>query len=97
MEPDWLTHFSRACQKLGIEVIKAYSPQAKGCVERSHAVYQDRFCKELKLKKMTTIAEANALLSGGFINQRSLASHMTFNGINMRSLLYNDRRPGFLG
>jgi len=29
-----LTHFSKACKKLGIEVIKAYSPQAKGRVER---------------------------------------------------------------
>ena len=29
VEPEWLTHFSRACKTLGIEVIKAYSPQAQ--------------------------------------------------------------------
>lgn len=69
VEPEWLTHFSKACKKLGIEVIKAYSPQAKGRVERNHAVYQDRFVKELKLKKITTIQEANKFLSDGFINK----------------------------
>ena len=68
IEPEWLTHFSSACKKLGIEVIKAYSAQAKGRVERNHAVYQDRFVKELKLKKIQTIGKANELLSGGFIN-----------------------------
>jgi transposase len=69
VEPEWLTHFSKACKKLGIEIIKAYSPQAKGRVERNHAVYQDRFVKELKLKKITTIEKANAILSGGFVNK----------------------------
>lgn len=69
VEPDWLTHFSCACKKLGIEVIKAYSAQAKGRVERNHAVYQDRFVKELKLKDITNIKAANHLLSSGFINK----------------------------
>lgn len=69
VEPEWLTHFSRACKKCGIEIIKAYSPQAKGRVERNHAVYQDRFVKELKLRKITTIDQANELLSHGFVNQ----------------------------
>ncbi len=68
VEAKWLTHFSKACKKLGIEVIKAYSPQAKGRVERNHAVYQDRFVKELKLRNIDTIEGANQLLSGGFIN-----------------------------
>jgi transposase len=69
VEQEWLTHFSEACNKLGIEVIKAYSPQAKGRVERNHAVYQDRFVKELKLKNINTIEEANKLLSKSFINK----------------------------
>lgn len=69
VEPDWLTHFSRACKKLSIEIIKAYSPQAKGRVERNHAVYQDRFVKELKLRNITEIEKANELLSGGFVNR----------------------------
>ena len=69
VEPEWLTHFSKACKKLGIEVIKAYSAQAKGRVERSHAVYQDRFVKELKLKGINTIEGANELLSSEFVNK----------------------------
>ncbi len=62
-----LTAFGKACKKLGIEIITANSPQAKGRVERRHAVYQDRFVKELRLKGITTIAEANELLQNGFI------------------------------
>ncbi len=68
VEPEWLTHFSKACKVLGIEVIKAYSPQAKGRVERNHGVYQDRFVKELRLKNIKTIEGANKRLQGGFID-----------------------------
>ena len=60
-----LTAFGKACFKLGIEIIKARSPQAKGRVERVHAVYQDRFVKEMWLRGMTSIDEANELLAGG--------------------------------
>lgn len=63
------THFSKACEKLGITLIKAYSPQAKGRVERSHAVYQDRFVKELKLRGIKTLSEANKLLDDEFIDE----------------------------
>lgn len=60
---------SKACKVLGIEVIKAYSPQAKGRVERSHGVYQDRLVKELRLKGIKTIEQANGLLQQGFIDK----------------------------
>jgi len=60
------TVFGIACEKLGIEIIPANSPQAKGRVERTNAIYQDRFVKELKLKGITTIDGANELLLGGF-------------------------------
>lgn len=63
------THFSKACEKLGIKIIRAYSPQAKGRVERKHGVFQDRFVKELKLKEIKEIAGANALLDNGFMEQ----------------------------
>jgi len=54
--------FEKACEKLGIKVIVANSPQAKGRVERNHAVYQDRFVKELRLRGISTIDEANRFL-----------------------------------
>jgi len=62
------THFSKACAKLGIKIIKAYSPQAKGRVERKHAVFQDRFVKELQLRNIKDIPGANALLKTYFLN-----------------------------
>lgn len=63
------TAFGRACAKLGIEIIEANSPQAKGRVERKHAVFQDRFHKELQLRRVTTIETANKVLSNGFVEQ----------------------------
>lgn len=57
-----LTQFGRACQKLGIEIVSAGSPQAKGRVERKHGVYQDRLVKELRLEGIKDILSANAFL-----------------------------------
>jgi hypothetical protein len=54
--------FELACDKLGIQVITANSPQAKGRVERNHAVYQDRFVKELRLGGICAIEQANRFL-----------------------------------
>lgn len=63
-----VTAFGAACKKLGIGIITANSPQAKGRVERSHGTYQDRFTKELALGGVTTIEGANELLGGGFLD-----------------------------
>ena len=51
--------FQQVCDALGIKIIKAYSAQAKGRVERKHQVFQDRFLKDLKLYGIKTIEEAN--------------------------------------
>ena len=59
--------FELTCDKLGIEVIVAYSPQAKGRVERNHAVYQDRFVKELRLEDISTIDKANQFLATSYL------------------------------
>lgn len=61
-----LTAFGMACKKLDIKIIRAHSPQAKGRVERKHRVYQDRFVKELALRKIHSIDEANKLLAEEF-------------------------------
>jgi len=57
-----VSHFGRACDKLGIEVIAANSPQAKGRVERNHGTDQDRLVKELRLAGISTIEQANKFL-----------------------------------
>ena len=63
------TQFGRACASLGIRLIRAYSPQAKGRVERSHGTYQDRLVKELRLKEISTIELANQFLADEFIER----------------------------
>ena len=56
------SHFGKACDRLGIEVIAANSPQAKGRVERNHGVDQDRLVKALRLEGISTIEDANQFL-----------------------------------
>lgn len=61
-EADRLTQIGRALRELGIGWIAAYSPQAKGRVERSFATDQDRLIKELRLARVTTMQAANEFL-----------------------------------
>jgi len=56
------TAFGRVCQKLGIEIIAAGSPQAKGRVERSHGVYQDRLVKLIGLDGLSSCEQVNTFL-----------------------------------
>jgi len=63
-----LTEFGKACKKLGIAIIMANSPQAKGRVERKHGVLQDRFVAELALNGIKTIDTANKALQDGFLS-----------------------------
>ena len=57
-----VTQFGRAMKQLEVELILANSPQAKGRVERANGVFQDRLVKELRLAKISNIAEANSFL-----------------------------------
>jgi len=57
-----LSEFERALKELGVEVIHANSPQAKGRVERLFGTLQDRLVKEMRLKNIKTIQEANIFL-----------------------------------
>ena len=62
-----VTQFGRAMRELDVRLILARSPQAKGRVERSNGVMQDRLVKELRLAKVDTREAANAwLASSGF-------------------------------
>jgi transposase len=63
------TQFGRALEELDIELIRAYSPQAKGRVERSFGTAQDRWVKELRLAKVRTCAQANTLLEERLLPQ----------------------------
>jgi transposase len=57
------TQLGRALDHLGIQSIPAYSPQAKGRIERAWRTCQDRLVSELRLARATTLAQANAVLA----------------------------------
>ena len=61
------TQIGRALEELGIESIRAYSPQAKGRVERSFGTAQDRLVKGLRVAGASTIKQANAYLESEFL------------------------------
>ncbi len=56
------TQFGRMCAQLGIAIITANSPQAKGRVERKNGVHQDRFIKKMRRKGIASYAAANVYL-----------------------------------
>ena len=60
--PGMPTQFSRAMDELGIQMIFALSPQAKGRVERMAETFQDRLVTELRLAGASSIGEANSVL-----------------------------------
>jgi hypothetical protein len=62
LQEDRVTQFSRAMEELDINVIFANSPQAKGRVERGFGTHQDRLIKELRLRGISDMAEANRYL-----------------------------------
>jgi len=65
-EADRLTQLGRALRELGIGSILAYSPQAKGRIERSFLTAQDRLVKHLRLAKVATLKDANAFLESEY-------------------------------
>ena len=64
---DRCTQYERALKALDVRLTHAYSPQAKGRIERSFGTLQDRLVKELKLATITSISEANEFIQKIFI------------------------------
>lgn len=64
---DAKTQFGRAMQKLGVQIIFAHSPQAKGRVERVFGTLQDRLVKELRLAGISDPDEANVFIAEKFL------------------------------
>jgi len=58
-----LTQFGRAMRQLGIEMIPAYSPEARGRSERAFKTHQDRLVKELAVAGITDMKEANKYIA----------------------------------
>jgi transposase len=64
-----LTQVGRAMKELGIQMIAAYSPQARGRSERSFGTWQGRLPQELRLAKIATVAGANEFLRNQYIGE----------------------------
>ena len=66
-----VTQFGRMCEKLGIEMIAASSPQAKGRVERIHGTHQDRLVKKLRRKEISSHEHANVYLEQDYLPEHN--------------------------
>ena len=62
-----LSLFQRAMRQLGIDPFSAHSPLAKGRIERLFNTFQDRLVKEMRLRNISTIEEANLFLEEEFL------------------------------
>jgi len=84
-----VTQFGRMCAKLGIGIIAASSPQAKGRVERAHGTHQDRLVKKLRLAGIADYDQANA-----YLEEHYLAEHnRRYAHAAVASADYHWRRP----
>src|SRR5579859_2890773 len=67
VDPHQVTQLGRALRDLGVQMIPAYSPQARGRSERSFGTWQGRLPQELRLRGITTVAEANRFLREHYV------------------------------
>lgn len=84
-----LTQFGRMCQQLGIRIIAASSPQAKGRIERAHGTHQDRLVKKLRLAGIASYEDANR-----YLEEHYLAEHnRRYARVAASAVDYHGRRP----
>jgi hypothetical protein len=67
--PENPTQYGRAMKELSVELIAAYSPQAKGRVERMNATLQDRLVKEMRLRGICSMEAGNDFLEARFLDE----------------------------
>jgi transposase InsO family protein len=89
------TQYQRMLEELDIKLIHAYSPQAKGRIERLFKTLQDRLVKELRLNNVKTIEAANQLLKEylpkhnekfACVPQQSADVHRSVEGYDLKSI-----------
>ena len=66
-----MSQFGRMCAKLGIRIIAANSPQAKGRVERAHGTHQDRLVKKLRLAGISNYEQANRFVEDKYMTEHN--------------------------
>jgi hypothetical protein len=70
-----VSQLGRMCAKLGIRIIAANSPQAKGRVERAHGTHQDRLVKKLRLAGVSDYEAANRFLEADYLADHNRRFH----------------------
>jgi len=85
-----ITQFGRMCARLGIELINAHSPQAKGRVERMHGTHQDRLVKKLRRKQMSGREQVNVYLEREYLPEHN----QRFARVAAKPEDYHRRAPG---
>jgi len=81
------SQFQRALRELGVKIIYTNSPQAKGRIERLFATLQDRLIKELRLKGIDNIDDANTFLEEYLPLHNRRFSFPSLSGVDMHSKL----------
>ena len=66
-----VTQFGRMCERLGMQIIAAGSPEAKGRVERNQGTHQDRLVKKLRRKRIATHAAVNPYLEQDYCDDHN--------------------------
>ncbi len=84
VEHDRLTQVGRALRELGVRMIPAYSPQARGRSERSFGTWQGRLPQELRLRGIRTVVAANAFLREQYIGEFNRRSHTFYSPPHLR-------------
>ncbi len=69
VDPHRLTQVGRALRELGVQMIPAYSPQARGRSERNFGTWQGRLPQELRLHGIRTVEEANRFLREHYLDE----------------------------
>jgi transposase len=77
VDPHRLTQVGRALRELGVQMIPAYSPQARGRSERNFGTWQGRLPQELRLHAITTLEAANEFLRRDYIAEFNRRFQMT--------------------
>ena len=69
VDQNQVTQLGRALREVGIKMIPAYSPQARGRMERSYRTWQGRFPQELRVRGVETVEQANQFLRDEYISE----------------------------
>src|SRR5579864_9279814 len=94
VDENQVTQLGRALRELGIKMIPAYSPQARGRMERSYRTWQGRLPQELRTRKIGTVEQANRFLRERYIAESQPALPGKAERTRQRLCAYPPQGPG---